>query len=104
MTVILDTADVCDVDAEWGNYLSGCVGGKFPGLGAMSRLKNYLKVECDIIPHTDGWVIFKFHDPSKVEKYLLVVLTTYSGGLCSSRKCLMDLISRKMICILFRLG
>lgn len=103
-SVTLDSSDICDVDTEWSNYLAGCVAGKFPGLRAMARLKSYWNVDCDIMPHSDGWVIFKFHDPTVVDKVFTGGPYHIFGRTMFLKKGPMDSISKKMIYTMSRLG
>lgn len=68
--VSLDSDDVCDVPVDWGHCLLGRFADRFPGIKAITNLVQSWKMNCTLIPYTNGCVIFKFTELTDLEKIL----------------------------------
>lgn len=66
----VDEADVDKVEDLWGFCLLGCFASRFPGLKAVRNMVVTWKVDCEILPHQSGWVIFRFSNKDDLEKIL----------------------------------
>ena len=58
--VLLEKDDVDVVEEAWGFCLVGLFAGKFPGMVAVSKLRESWKVKCSFWRHRSGWLVFKF--------------------------------------------
>ena len=58
--VILEEDDVDVVEEAWGYCLVGLFAGRFPGMAAVSKLREGWKVNCTHWRHRSGWLVFKF--------------------------------------------
>ncbi|VFQ88796.1 unnamed protein product [Cuscuta campestris] len=48
------------LEEDWGFCLVGCFTGRFPSIKAIEDLMSSWNVQCKLLPHEQGWVIFQF--------------------------------------------
>jgi len=58
--VLLEKDDVDVVEEAWGFCLVGLFAGRFPGMVAVSKLRESWMVNCSFWRHRSGWLVFKF--------------------------------------------
>jgi len=56
----IEEEDVDVVEEAWGYCLVGQFAGRFPGLAAVTSLREGWKVQCTHWIHRTGWIVFKF--------------------------------------------
>lgn len=67
----IEEDDIDRLEVLWGHCLLGCFAGRFPGLKAVRNLVDKWKTDCEILPHQSGWILFKFHNKTELEKILV---------------------------------
>ena len=68
--LIVDPLELDNVESVLGHCLVGYFAGKFPGKSALLKLCNSWKVPYTYIPHSNGWLIFKFEDAESRDQVL----------------------------------
>ena len=68
--VVLEKDDVDVVEEAWGFCLVGLFAGKFPGMVAVSKLRESWMVNCSFWRHRSGWLVFKFQSDDDRRKVL----------------------------------
>lgn len=58
-------------EKEWELCLIGCVGGAFPGMGALKNITRNWKGRHKVQIHDSGWIVFQFDDLEDMLKVLL---------------------------------
>ncbi|VFQ96176.1 unnamed protein product [Cuscuta campestris] len=58
------------LEEDWGYCLVGCFTGRFPGIKAIEDLISLWGVQCKLLPHARGWVLFQF--PSDEDRRIVL--------------------------------
>ncbi|VFQ76167.1 unnamed protein product [Cuscuta campestris] len=58
--VVIPYEGYTSLEDDWGFCLVGCFTGRFPGIKAIEGLISSWHVQCKLLPHERGWVIFQF--------------------------------------------
>ncbi|VFQ88793.1 unnamed protein product [Cuscuta campestris] len=58
------------LEEDWGYCLVGCFTGRFPGIKAIEDLTSSWGVQCKLLPHEHGWVLFQF--PSDEDRRIVL--------------------------------
>lgn len=68
--IALDDEDTHDISKTWGYGIIGYVGGRFPGIKAITKEMMKWKVKVKLHMHPSGWLVFKLHSMEDRENVL----------------------------------
>lgn len=69
-TVDIEEEEVDDIIQAWGYALVGYVAGGFPGVDAITKMRNAWKIPHTFSLHKSGWLVFKFENEADRLKVL----------------------------------
>lgn len=68
--ILVDDSHILDSKQAWGHALLGYFAGRFPGKAALLNLCASWNVKFRYIPHSSGWLVFKFQSEADLLKVL----------------------------------